>query len=320
MQVFADTAVTAKALACAVMSSIDHKWLEDFMALARERSFSKAAALRHVTQPQFSRRIRALELWLGADVVNRANVPLTLTEAGEQLLPVARSANSQLSDVRSRIQSAQLGDDWVTLVTGRTLSRTWVPVWTQRMRQAIGAGFKLRVQTGSINDAVVALEQGHADFMLNYSHPRMQMSLDSSLFELVTVADEALLAVSAPAAPGKALHALPGSARQPVRVLRYAPTLALNHILQDSLARDSRELHLQPVLESDFAESLHEQALVGTGMAWLPRSLVQADLKAGRLVLADAAEHAARFEIQLCRPRRARSPLMQAVWKASVER
>ena len=41
---------------------MDHKWLEDFIALARERSFSRAAEQRHVTQPQFSRRIRALEL------------------------------------------------------------------------------------------------------------------------------------------------------------------------------------------------------------------------------------------------------------------
>ena len=32
---------------------MDHKWLEDFVLLARERSFSKAAQLRHVTQPQF---------------------------------------------------------------------------------------------------------------------------------------------------------------------------------------------------------------------------------------------------------------------------
>ena len=43
-------------------ADVDHKWLEDFIALARERSFSRAAEQRHVTQPQFSRRIRALEL------------------------------------------------------------------------------------------------------------------------------------------------------------------------------------------------------------------------------------------------------------------
>ena len=37
------------------------KWLEDFLMLAQERSFTRAAELRHVTHPAFGRRIRALE-------------------------------------------------------------------------------------------------------------------------------------------------------------------------------------------------------------------------------------------------------------------
>ena len=36
-------------------------WFEDYLALAQTLNFSKAAELRHVTQPAFSRRIRALE-------------------------------------------------------------------------------------------------------------------------------------------------------------------------------------------------------------------------------------------------------------------
>jgi LysR family transcriptional regulator, hypochlorite-specific transcription factor HypT len=301
------------------MSSVDHKWLEDFIALARERNFSKAALSRHVTQPQFSRRIRALELWLGADVVNRANVPLTLTDAGEQLLPVARNTTTALSDLQGRINSAQRGGDWVVLATGRTLSRTWVPLWVQTLRRTMGASIKLRLITGSINDAVVALEQGHADFMLSYSHPRLQLSIDTALYDCITVASEELVAVSAPASPGVALHTLPGSAQQPVPVLRYAPSLALHMILQDTLARDSRVLFLHDVMEADFAESLHEQALNGQGVAWLPRSLVRSDLHNGKLVLADPSAAATRFEVQLFRPRSARNALAQAVWKASVE-
>jgi LysR family transcriptional regulator, hypochlorite-specific transcription factor HypT len=300
------------------MSSIDHKWLEDFIALARERNFSKAALTRHVTQPQFSRRIRALELWLGTDVVNRANVPLSLTDAGEQLLPIARNTVAALTDVQARIRSAQRGGDWVVLATGRTLSRTWVPIWVQGLRRVMGAQIKLRLLTGSINEAVVALEQGHADFMLSYSHPRLQLSLDSSAFDSVTVAQEELVAVSAPSAPGVAMHQLPGSAKNPVPVLRYAPSLALHLILQDALAREQRALYLHDVMESDFAESLHEQALNGQGLAWLPRALVQADLQNGRLVLADPGAAPIRFDVQLFHPRQSRNALAQAVWKASV--
>jgi LysR family transcriptional regulator, hypochlorite-specific transcription factor HypT len=308
------------------MSSVDHKWLEDFIALARERSFSKAALTRHVTQPQFSRRIRALELWLGADVVNRANVPLTLTEAGEQLLPVARNTTTALTDLQGRIQSTQRGGggggDWVVLATGRTLSRTWVPLWVQSLRRSMGAPIKLRLITGSINDAVVALEQGHADFMLSYSHPRLQLALDPAAYDCITVAHEELVAVSAPATgsmAGGPMHSLPGTAKQPVPTLRYAPSLALHSILQDMLARDTRSLFLHDVMESDFAESLHEQALNGQGVAWLPRSLVRADLQNGRLVWADPGGTPARFDVQLFRPRNLRKPLAQTVWKASLE-
>lgn len=296
---------------------MDHKWLEDFVALARDRSFSRAAEQRHVTQPQFSRRIRALEMWIGADLVNRSSVPLGLTPAGEELLPVARRAVAGLGDVRERIRNAQGGVDWVTLATGRTLSRTAVPGWLQKVQRAAGA-FRLRLVTGSIHEGATALEQGAADFLLSFTHPRLPLVLDEQLFEGITLGTDELLAVSAPRPDGKPQHALPGSARKPVPVLGYAPTLALSQILQDGLSRDARELHLHTVTESDFAESLHEQALQGVGLAWLPRALVAGDLQGGRLVAADGRGGGIGFEIRLYRSRSPRNALVQRVWSASA--
>ncbi|WP_164666734.1 helix-turn-helix domain-containing protein, partial [Pseudomonas viridiflava] len=46
-------------------------WLEDFNALAESGNFSRAADARHVTQPAFSRRIRALESWVGVELFER---------------------------------------------------------------------------------------------------------------------------------------------------------------------------------------------------------------------------------------------------------
>ena len=62
---------------------MDLEWLEDFVALARVGSFSKAAAQRYVTQPAFSRRIRSLEDWAGAVLFDRATNPVELTQAGK---------------------------------------------------------------------------------------------------------------------------------------------------------------------------------------------------------------------------------------------
>ena len=296
---------------------MDHKWLEDFLMLARERNFSKAAALRHVTQPQFSRRIRALELWAGADLVNRAGVPITLTPAGDTLLSSSKVAVNVLADARERISNQGGGGNWTTLFTGRTLSRTVVPQWLAKVRKQLG-DVQLRLMTGSIHDGAIALEQGGADFLLSFAHPRLALALDEQQFEAITLGHDELVAVSIAMPNGKPRYNLPGTAAKPVKALSFAPQLALAQILQDGLTRSGKQLHLHVVTESDFAESLHEQALQGAGMAWLPRALVAADLKAGRLVLAGAQAEPIRYEIRLYRPRNHRKARLQKIWAASV--
>jgi len=62
------------------------KWLEDFIVLAQERSFTRAAEIRHVTHPAFGPRIRALEAWPGTPLVERSGGPVTLTAAGLNFL------------------------------------------------------------------------------------------------------------------------------------------------------------------------------------------------------------------------------------------
>ena len=57
------------------------KWLQDVLAVARCVSLTEAAAERRVTQPAFSRRLRALEAWLGTDVVDRSHKTAHLTPA-----------------------------------------------------------------------------------------------------------------------------------------------------------------------------------------------------------------------------------------------
>ena len=64
-------------------STMELNWLEDFLALAERRNFSRAAEARHVTQPAFSRRIRALEDWVGTPLVLRSSQGVVLNAAGE---------------------------------------------------------------------------------------------------------------------------------------------------------------------------------------------------------------------------------------------
>lgn len=85
---------------------METKWLEDFVSLAETRSFSRSAALRHVTQPAFSRRIQALEAWAGAMLVDRSTYPTALTPAGQILYEQALLMLQTLHHTRTRLRQA----------------------------------------------------------------------------------------------------------------------------------------------------------------------------------------------------------------------
>ena len=77
---------------------MDTGWLEDFLALAELRNFSRAAQLRNITQPAFGRHIRALEESIGQKLVDRSSSPVTLTPAGYQFRLIAHSMVNQLKE------------------------------------------------------------------------------------------------------------------------------------------------------------------------------------------------------------------------------
>jgi len=82
--------------------------LETFLAVAEERSFSRAAVRLHRTQPAVSQVIRKLEAAVGETLFDRAARDGSLTAAGEllrdyaqRLLALRREASSALGELKS---------------------------------------------------------------------------------------------------------------------------------------------------------------------------------------------------------------------------
>jgi len=85
---------------------VEVKWIEDFIALAQHQSFSRAAEVRNVTQSGLSRRIQALEQWIGAELIDRSSYPPTLTPAGRLFREAAEDMLGKLFDTRAIIRIA----------------------------------------------------------------------------------------------------------------------------------------------------------------------------------------------------------------------
>ena len=290
------------------------KWLEDFITLAHERSFTRAAELRHVTHPAFGRRIRALEAWAGTPLVERGGGPVTLTPAGASFLETAAQLARNLAQSHEELQAlAGRQGRTVTLTTGRTLARTVVADWLVRMRPVLQDG-ELRILTRALADTVGLLERGDADFSLVYHHPALAIALDARQFTHVTLAADRLVPVSRATADGQALHSFSQDA--PVPYLAYAPQLAMGRLVEDHLAHNPHAPRLQRLVECDSADAHYEYVQKGLGVAWLPWSMVHADCKSGRLAPAGSPRMEVRFDVRLYRPKRRLSLLAEAVWQA----
>jgi len=78
--------------------------LRYFVAVAEERHFTRAAARFHVAQPSVSAQIQALERSLGAELFHRDRRGVALTEAGAELLPIARQILAGVEEAGLRLQ------------------------------------------------------------------------------------------------------------------------------------------------------------------------------------------------------------------------
>jgi len=290
---------------------VDIKWLEDFIALAETRSFSRAAQLRHITQPAFSRRIQSLEAWAGADLVDRSSYPTRLTAAGQTFHGQALEIVAALQATRKLMRSHQAaGQDVLEFAVPHTLAFTFFPHWLTGLRAQLGV-LKTRLNALNVLDAVMRLTDGGCDLLIAYHHPSEPLQLAAERYEMLSLGSETLAPYSRAGPDGLPLLRLPALPGAQVSFLGYAPGAYMARMVEVILKAEQPRPQLVTVYETDMAEGLKAMALEGHGLAFLPASSVSKELQEGRLV---AAAEPGRFELTMqVRIYRARPGLVRHV-------
>ena len=123
------------------MKTMNFTWLEDFLALASSGNFSRAAEERHMTQPAFSRRIRALEEWIGADLFNRSTQPATLTDTGNWFESVAKDMLTRAARIPGEARAFnEANSNALRIASTHALSFTFMPSWLRSLESKITIG------------------------------------------------------------------------------------------------------------------------------------------------------------------------------------
>lgn len=289
-------------------------WLEDYLALAETLNFSRAAEARHVTQPAFSRRIRALEDWAGAALFTRTTHSVVLTPAGEHFHSQAEVLTRALHQLRrDTLEVSGRGAGPLSIAATHALSFTFFPKWVRGNDRVLALG-----NLNLISDSMQACEQmmlrGDTPFLLCHHHPNMGGRLQAGRFRSIVVGTDRLVPFSAPAPGGAARWSLHGGA--PVKYLGYSAQSGLGRIVAAWLATTDRSFALETVFTSHLAATLLSMARAGDGVAWLPRTLAEDDIAAGLLVEVGEPGLAIPIEIRLFRPAARLGHVAEEAWAA----
>lgn len=291
------------------------KWIEDFVALAENQSFSRAAEARNVTQSGFSRRIQALEQWVGADLVDRSGYPPTLTPAGKLFKEFADEILLKTYDMRAVIRKEQrLPGVALQIAAGHSIALNFLPEWlaarSPRLRQ-----LRTSVVPTNVHDSVLMLANGNCDLMFAYHHPELALMLDPARYEHLTVGFDTLMPFARCGADGLPVHMVPATAGQRSPLLAYGASSYFGRCLAHLLQAAPHPLQFERRYESDMAELLKKMARAGEGIAWLPQSAVVDELRRGELARAGGAEWAIHLEIHAYRAAAASGAMLQEVWE-----
>lgn len=259
-------------------------WIEDLLTLVDAGTFSRAAVLRNVTQPAFSRRIQLLEAWLGVELIDRRSQPLRLSAIAERHIPEFRALLHDMSQLRARMQTENHGTARIVLATQHSLTMTQLPALLKLIAQNPAAQLEFNVRSENRDECVTLFMRKQADLLLCMEeHDELLLGLMPDAGRMC-LGVETLIPVSALADKNTPMHRpQPGTT---LKLLAYPPDSFLGRIMhKHGVGALLRRQHVEIVHESVFLAGIKEMVMAGLGMAWLPEGLVQRELESGSLIV-----------------------------------
>ncbi|MBI6899190.1 LysR family transcriptional regulator [Pseudomonas putida] len=248
--------------------------LKVFMATAEAGGFSAAARILGVATSSVTRQVDALELALGASLLNRSTRQVSLTEAGASYYQRAREILEALAEADASV--ADRGEEPVGVL------RLCLPVEFGRRVIAPHLGAFLARHPAleldiDLSDRFDDLLDGRYDLSIRLGEPAPSDELvcrPLGRFERWLVASPAYLSQQPVLTEPQQLAACAclrfryGQSARPWRL---------------SLGEQRLELDVSGPLRSANADLLREAAIAGSGVALLADWLVREDVEAGRL-------------------------------------
>src|SRR5436305_9539842 len=290
---------------------MDLSALRIFLAVAEERSFSRAAAKVHRTQPAVSQAVRRLENDLGEELFDRSSKNGTLTDAGrvlqnygQRLVRLAEETESAMRELRD------LRRGRVLIGANEAAVHTLLPL-VARFRQRF-PDIAIDVRRVPARQIAVEVQQGSLDFGALTFHPS-----EEGLLEVPVGSDELVLLVH----PSHELAhckqvAMEDVAREPV-VAHNDPSPARERVLR---LFESKHIPLRMVISLPSLDGIKRAVEMKLGVALLPRRCAITEIASGRLAAVPVAGVSRKRQVMIVCRKAHRSHASEAFLSVAQDR
>lgn len=249
----------------------DLRVLRQFVTLAEELHFGRAAARLHMTQPPLSMAMQALEARLGARLFERTQRRVALSEAGAALLPEVQRLLAQLDDLPRLAQAAAAGEaGQLRLAFVSSIAYGPLPRWLRAFRaEQPHLQVALREATQDVQLEAFARGEIDAGFMLHAPG-----AAPPGLAAWTALREPMVLAL-----PDG--HALLTRRRLTLAQVAAEPLVIFPRAIAPSLfdaivgAYRSQGLTPRVVQEAIQMQTLVNLVSAGLGVAWVPEAVMQ---------------------------------------------
>lgn len=292
------------------MQREDIKHLLWFIEVAREGSFTRAAASLGTSQSTLSYTIRQLEARLGVRLLTRTTRNVATTEAGERLyLSLAPRFQGIAADLADLVAFREKPSGTVRLTLSDHALQT--TVWP-RLETVLADYPDIHIELYSDNGMRNIVEERFD------AGVRLGESLDKDMIAVRIGADWRLLAVGSPAYFGR--HGVPETPQDLVgHICINTRQATWGGFYAWEFEREGRELRVRVEGQLSFNSSLTQvdAALKGYGIAYVPEDIVQRHVEEGTLqaVLANWSQPFTGYHLYYP-SRRQLSPAMKVIIEA----
>lgn len=291
-------------------------WLEDLVALLNNGGVVEAARARNITQPAFSRRIKALEEILGFDLIDRSVKPSSptrvLRDHKERIRQVAAELRQLLSVMRNEQKT---GARQMVIASQHAITTSLGTAIVKSVAEQSNAHIRLR--SANLAECEALLATGQADISLTYRSKEDEAGVTPEFLSEMVIGEDTLLPVcGAPYARGLMWGFHNGS----LKVVGYPADVFLGTVLaRHVLVHLERRCALDVVTETALTPAALQLSKSGLGVTWVPEALVRPELDRGDMV--DLSGELGCVDMELVARRRAatRHPAVLDFWRSLMD-